>query len=100
MNFKDFKSTREKVQFLLNSIPQTRDNDSLLIAIYWKLELGADGDKPTKDFLRDFLAKDKMTPPESIRRFRQSLQEKNPTLRGKSYRKRQRLGKLFNVTEI
>ena len=100
MNFKDLKGTKNRVEFLLNSYPITKDNDSLLIALYWRQELGEDIDIPTKDFLRDFLAKDKMTPPESIRRLRQLLQERDPLLRGKSYRKRQKLGEKFSMDEL
>lgn len=92
MNFKDFSNTREKVQFLLNTIPQTRDSDSFLIAVYWRQELGDEVDIPTREFLKDYLSKEKMTSPESIRRLRQILQKEDPLLRGESYRKRQKLG--------
>jgi hypothetical protein len=67
-------NVRTKVEQILREVPQTRDNDNLLIAYFikdvWKLQ-------NTFDIALQF----KTNVYESIRRARQKVQETNPTLR-------------------
>jgi hypothetical protein len=75
--------TKELVRQLLEQYPQTRDNDNLLMSIIWRKESN----------LFNFysrLESGKLTPAETIRRCRQSLQKANPELRGKMYELRQK----------
>ena len=75
--------TKELVLKLLEQYPQTRDNDNLLMSIIWRKESN----------LFNFysrLESGKLTPAETIRRCRQSLQKANPELRGKMYDLRQK----------
>lgn len=77
---------KNKVRELLAKYPQLRDDDNSLMASFWRTELLDDG-----YFLSDFLeaySDGRLTNSESIRRVRQSLQEKNPELRGKKYAER------------
>jgi hypothetical protein len=75
--------TKELVRQLLEQYPQTRDNDNLLMSMIWRKESN----------LFNFysrLESGKLTPAETIRRCRQSLQKANPELRGKMYELRQK----------
>jgi hypothetical protein len=83
------KSIKDKVKFLLDTYPHLRDNDFKLIANYYFYEVGHDdiNTMSALDFLEMF-ATGKLTHSESIRRVRQKIQEDNPHLRGKSYKRR------------
>lgn len=65
---------KDKVIQLLNDIPQTRENDNLLIAYYIKDEYGVSN-------LMDVALMTKANIYESIRRARQKAMEENPLLR-------------------
>ena len=65
---------KDKVAQILTDIPQTRDNDNLLIAYYMKDVYGL-----TNTF--DIALKTKKNVYETIRRTRQKVQEENPLLR-------------------
>jgi hypothetical protein len=75
--------TKELVRQLLEQYPQTRDNDNLLMSMIWRKESNL-----FNFFHR--LESGKLTPAETIRRCRQSLQKANPELRGKMYDLRQK----------
>lgn len=60
------KSTRDKVRFILEQFPDTRNNDNLLCSVYWRHVDGA-VDLPGVQFA---------TPAEAIRRSRQLLNAK------------------------
>lgn len=83
------KSIKDKVKYLLDTYPHLRDNDFKLIANYYFYEVGSDemNNLSAIDFLELF-ATGKLTHAESIRRVRQKIQEDNPHLRGKSYKRR------------
>lgn len=67
-------NVRTKVEQILKEIPQTRENDNLLIAYFMKDEFKLQN---TFDIALQF----KTNVYESIRRARQKVQETNPTLR-------------------
>lgn len=73
----------DKVEKLLISHPELRDDDNRLIATVWYTE------NFNERFIDlDRIAKKMVSQPESIRRVRQRLQEEIPELRGKKYLKR------------
>lgn len=85
--FKNFKTVKAKVKWLLEKDERTRDKDELLIATYWYYELGSDDRMLVKDFLRDY-SQGKFTSAETIRRVRQKLQEEVVALRGHNFKYR------------
>lgn len=74
------------VQRLLEQQPALRDNDNALMVTIWK------GEVSVIDFFYSF-ENGYLTPPESIRRSRQKIQQDNVELRGVSYDARQKLQK-------
>ena len=88
-------STKTRVETMLRTFASFRDDDQLLMANFWAAECAEKGIERSH-FLQQF-ADGAFTSPESIRRIRQKLQEENPELRGKSYAKRQQLGKEFTL---
>lgn len=89
-----FTKTKDKVKYILEKHPITRDDDNKMIWFYIFFETeGADYLKSITalDFITD-LGNGKYTSPESIRRMRQKLQEENPELRGKNYEIRNKIG--------
>lgn len=78
------KETKEIVLFYLETYPETRDSDLLLISLIWQSQ---NETLYTSEFFKAF--KDgRFTNPESIRRSRQKWQEERPDLRGKNYKER------------
>lgn len=89
--FKDYKTVKDKVKFLLQTNPALRNNDMKLIATYYFHEIG----KEEIDSLNayDFLNKissSKMTNFETIRRLRMQLQQHDESLRGAEYKNRKK----------
>ena len=86
------KNVKDRVASLLEEHPSLRDDDNRLIANIWFNDaLTANPDlsiSVVKDFLQ-LVADGNLTNPESIRRSRQLVQEKNPHLRGNTYNMRQ-----------
>lgn len=66
----EIKKKIEKVRFIMENIEETRNDDSLLCLMYWKLVEGAER-------LEDIVW---LTKPEVIRRARQKIQEKGMLL--------------------
>ena len=83
------KNIKQKVKNLLIQFPHLRDCDNKLIANIWHSQIGKEKAKEYSafDFLASF-ANGNYISPESIRRVRQKIQEQNPELQGKSYKKR------------
>ena len=83
---RQIKSIKDTVAKLLRDIPETRDNDRLLMFKVWA-EQNPDLRQPATylyEFADNFI-KGKFADPESIRRCRQKAQELHPELRGESY---------------
>lgn len=76
-------SVKNIVKRLLERVPQTRDDDNLLMAEVWQEELGGNWDHFVSKFTNHLLSS-----PESCIRCRRKLQECNPSLRGANYLKR------------
>lgn len=67
--------------------PDTRDDDNLLMLKVWKRQNPDLANISFLEFSQKFVEKH-YSNPESIRRSRQSIQEKEPDLRGKKYYER------------
>ena len=84
---------KEKVRYILEKYPLTRDDDNKLI---WQIIFFEAGGS---DYLKNItafqflvdLGNGKYSSPESIRRVRQKLQEDFPELRGENYELRKKL---------
>jgi hypothetical protein len=85
-----------KVFNLLKANEKTRDDDRQLIYFIWQKEM--DDISFLSDPLDSFRTK-KLSHPETIRRARQSLQEKYPSLRGQEWEKRHKKQESF-LTKI
>ncbi len=88
--FKQMKTVKDRVEYLLVKFPKFRDNDFKLIAHYYFKILGREAleNMSGMDFLHQF-ADGKLPHTESIRRVRAKIQEERPELRGKNYGQRQ-----------
>lgn len=94
VSIKDQK-LRQLVEKLLVERPECRDNDPLLLVRVWREEFIAryGEERYFNDSFREALpliVKGILSNAESVRRTRQKIQEKQPLLRGTTYRKRQR----------
>lgn len=87
------KQIKAHVLYLLTKYPHLRDDDNKLIANIWHSKIGAQqANEITAFTFLDNFAKGFYVSPEAIRRTRQKIQEQNPALQGKSYKKRKRKG--------
>ncbi len=77
----DLRAVACKVFSLLTSIPAVRDDDKLLLKEVWIRETKA----KTIDGFFDELIEGDLSHPESIRRMRQKIQERHPSLRGEKW---------------
>ncbi len=77
----DFKSVGLKVFSVLTDYPDTRDDDKLLLMTIWEKESNA---TEISELFKE-LIENKISHFESIRRMRQKIQEKHPSLRGKKW---------------
>jgi hypothetical protein len=68
-------NTEMAIRYILAHFPEARNNDKLLMLLYWEL---ADKITIPKEFRQAFLYK--ATPPETIRRMRQKIQEQGDYL--------------------
>lgn len=98
--FIELNTVGEKVAYLLEHAPRTRENDSDLIATYILNEIGNKelGEMTAFDLLAK-IANGKMTPFATIIRARQDIQKKNDELKGSEFGKRKKLveSPLFKV---
>jgi hypothetical protein len=87
--FSDLKTTRDKVNFLLKEVPDTRGNDMKLAFTFWFYEVGKDSVSEMSAL--DFCAKGsngRLTNYETIRRARIDLQKRFEDLKGDGFRKK------------
>ena len=91
-------SIQGTVKHLLETDARTRDSDRLLILRVWSTQNPRlrDAKYSFQTFALDFKAGE-YADPESIRRARQLIQEKNPGLRGNVYGQRQKEGKIMET---
>lgn len=78
------KRMQDKVEYLMQMYPATRDDDRKLIGAVYTVFYGVDVNAPFKDILLN----DKLPNFETIRRCRQKAQEENEALRGKRDKER------------
>lgn len=97
--FKQMKTVRDRLEYLLEKYPRFRDNDFKLIAHYYYEILGREKLESIDgmEFLHLF-ANGKLPHTESIRRVRAKIQEEKPHLRGKNYGQRQKDGQEIRTT--
>ena len=99
---KEIKQIQGLVKQLLESDQRYRDCDKVLSAKIWSIQMGGMEmlHKMTAyDFLCEYVKrKGKLFSQESIGRARRKLQEQNPELRGKSYKKKKE--KVAEVKEV
>ena len=89
--FKDYKTVKDKVRFLLQTNPALRDNDMKLIATYYFHFIGKEEiDSLTAYDLLNKISSSKMTNFETIRRLRMQLQQHDESLRGSEYKNRKK----------
>ena len=83
------KSTKDKVRSILEQRLDSRDNDSLLIGLFWYHEDKPffDGGGTALEFARRLSLRE-FTPAETIRRCRQDLNATEPHTRGVNYKER------------
>lgn len=87
------KASKEIVKHYLEKYPHLRDDDNKLIATIWLADvkkLGFVADQINGFELLGLISRGKLSNPESIRRSRQQLQEQNISLRGTSYKAKQK----------
>jgi len=77
----DFKEVACKVYSILTEFPECRDDDKKLLVAIWSKETVS---TTVEDFFKDLLG-GHISHFESIRRMRQKIQEKHPTLRGEKW---------------
>lgn len=80
----DLISMSSKIYPILLDIPETRDNDRILIYEIWTREIDHDAN------ILESLKSGKVSHPENITRTRRKLQEKHPILRGEKWDERHR----------
>lgn len=85
---KKIESISDTVRVVLMVIPETRDNDKLLMVHVWYRQNERLSDTTFRKFAVDFV-EGRYADTESIRRSRQKLQELYPELRGEKYKARQ-----------
>jgi hypothetical protein len=89
--FKEFKTVKDKVKFLLQTNPALRDNDMKLIATYYFHEIGKEEiDSLNAYELLTKISSSKLTNFETIRRLRMHLQQNYEELRGSEYKNRKK----------
>lgn len=98
--FLELDTVAERVHFLLNAFPLTRENDNQLIATYILNECGIKeiGDMTALELLAK-MANSKLTPFATIIRSRQDIQKNNDELKGSEFGKRKKsvITPLFKV---
>jgi len=88
------KKIQPAIHHMLSAYPETRDSDELLMIKIWEKESTYFNTIfQTSDQFATALIQGKHSNPETIRRSRQKIQQKNPKLRGKAYAKRHKLAK-------
>ena len=99
MTFREFESKYDKVKYLMEKHPNTRDCDFKLSYLYIFFESeGSDYLKSINglEFLTE-LANGRYTSTDCITRARRKVQENCPELRGNNYKERQTESKTFKT---
>lgn len=93
--FLDFETVGDKVLFLLEEFPLTRENDNQLIATFILNEIGFStiGDMTALDLLAK-IANSKLPPFATMIRVRQDIQKNKEDLRGTVFGKRKKTVKV------
>lgn len=89
-------SVQDKVKWFLQNVPETKNIDEYLVAIFWRNELKGKGFDIDKMTARDFLSmykNNRLTKSDIITRTRRKLQEENPELRGSRWIERKSIAK-------
>ena len=84
-------NTYKKVEDILRRYPQAKDNDNILVALYWWEELENNPHQIDREKFKYFLQyfrEGNVTMPETITRARRKLQNDKKTLRGDKYNAR------------
>lgn len=84
-------NTYEKVEDILRRYPQAKDNDNILVSLFWWEELENNPHQIDREKFRLFLSyyrEGHVTSPESIARARRNLQKHKKSLRGYKYEQR------------
>ena len=84
------KEIEQNVIDILTDNPKARDDDNVLVAEYWRRQLGGSDitrHLPADALLEEFTNK-RLARPDTITRCRRKIQEHNPHLRGYKYDKR------------
>lgn len=88
MTIKDFKTTKQKVKYLLETYPIARDHDSILCTSYWRFETGKDMSDVNVIELFSLIETNNATPQSTILRARRKINQEYPSTRGKFYKSR------------
>lgn len=90
----DLKTIKDKIKDILETVPETRESDLLLIKIIWAQECSEMGINNLDSFFTA-LTTLKITHFESIRRCRQKWQQLCPELRGTNYKEKKAKEKII-----
>lgn len=82
---KQYNTVRDKVKMILEKYPETRDNDHMLVWMYWT------NMREDMSVLLDINKFYKLDSWDTISRIRRKIQEENESLRGKRYYERKKL---------
>jgi len=85
--------TVEKVEDILRRYPQAKDNDNILVALYWWDELENNPHQIDREKFKLFLSyfrEGNVTMPDTITRARRKLQNDKKSLRGDKYNARKK----------
>lgn len=88
---KTIKKTMTRIEAMLVEIPETRDDDKLMLSLYWMEELkdiGIDTLKVKAWDIFQCIHRGQLTNADYIARCRRRLQQQKPHLRGKMYNAR------------
>jgi hypothetical protein len=90
-SFENFKTLKDKVNFLLETNPNLRDSDDLLYNTFRVLEIGIDRIKEMSGYeLSVEFTSSKYAKMQSIVRLRQMIQKEKEELRGLQYKKKRK----------
>jgi hypothetical protein len=91
---KKLREAERIVTLLLTAYPITRDDDRLLVWLFWRNQFER-LDNYTLEMFRSAFLGGMLSPPETITRARRKVQEKNPDLRGITYADRADLQEVY-----
>jgi hypothetical protein len=88
MILEEYKTAKEKVKYLLEHHPATRDNDNILCTVYWRFEIGKEMSNVDVVQLLSMVNNKTATAQSTILRCRRKVNQEHPHTRGESYRLR------------